>query len=164
MQQSRAELLSSHHLVVQYFGRLTIYLIWISELKMKRCDDLTWLWWMFGLLVLIVIIVGIVWASSVPSMPSSNSSPSNLFFSLGGQRPASGVNLVVPLKLVTSTGVTETLDVSNNSTFLFQHRFRQGESYTVTVDLVGGTCSVVNGQGTFSSGNISNLIVNCSQF
>lgn len=129
------------------------------------CPDpcsLWWLWWFLGALALIAIIIGIIWAVNSGSMPSSNNTtPSQLFFTLGGQRPATSVNSIVPLKLVTSTGVTETIQVANNSSFIFQHRFRQGESYTVTVDLLGSPCSVVNGQGTFVSGNINNLIVNC---
>ena len=132
----------------------------MTHYQKNCCSNWTFLWWVLGLALLIAIIVGIIWTATAVSS-TTTTTPSGLFFTLGGQRPATSVSGTVPLKLVTSTGVTEVIQVANNSSFLFQHQFKQGESYTVTVDLLGSSCTVVNGQGTFTNGNVNNLIVNC---
>lgn len=121
------------------------------------------LWWIIIILALAVIIIGIAWASSAGNNAVLPTSPEASIYILAGSRPVStAVASDIPILLSTSTGAKERVMVSNGSRFVFHHRFRSGETYTVSVDGIAPSYVVTNGSGTFSDHNISDILVKCA--
>jgi N-acetylneuraminic acid mutarotase len=54
--------------------------------------------------------------------------------------------------------------VTSNTTFTFSTEIASGSGYLVAVSTspVGQTCSVTNGSGTVAAGNVTNVVINCS--
>jgi hypothetical protein len=54
--------------------------------------------------------------------------------------------------------------VSSNTTFTFSTQIASGSGYAVTVSTlpVGQACTVTNGSGTVAAGNVTNVVINCT--
>jgi N-acetylneuraminic acid mutarotase len=87
-----------------------------------------------------------------------NCTPIN--YSIGG----SITGLLPGRSLVLEDNNTNPTTVSSNTTFTFSTKIASGSGYAVAVSTlpVGQACSVTNGSGTVVAGNVTNVVINCT--
>jgi len=81
-------------------------------------------------------------------------------YSIGG----SVTGLLTGRSLVLEDNSANPKTVSSNTTFTFSTEIANGSGYAVTVSTlpVGQSCSVTNGTGTVAAGNVTNVVINCT--
>jgi N-acetylneuraminic acid mutarotase len=82
------------------------------------------------------------------------------YYSIGG----SVAGLLSGRSIVLEDNSTNPTTVSSNTTFTFSTQVASGSDYAVAVSTlpVGQSCSVTNGSGTIAAGNVTNVVINCT--
>jgi N-acetylneuraminic acid mutarotase len=81
-------------------------------------------------------------------------------YSIGG----SVTGLLSGRSVVLDDNNTNSTTVSSNTTFTFSTKIASGSGYAVAVSTlpVGQACSVTNGSGTVTAGNVTNVVIDCT--
>jgi N-acetylneuraminic acid mutarotase len=81
-------------------------------------------------------------------------------YSIGG----SVTGLLTGRSIVLQDNGSNSTTVTSNTTFTFSTTIASGSGYAVTVSTlpVGQSCSVTNGSGTVAAGDVTNVVINCT--